>query len=222
MASNRRDYVPQNPMKYNAFMDNLTKYVAKNIAKWAVIPMERFQELLDAFIAFQKVYLPLAAHPINKAQREQVRQAQAKCTAKLRPFVNQFLKFPPVTDADRLEMGIPNRDNIRTLHIEVTALVEFEIRLRGIRELLINFWVKGASNRAKPVNHDGAAIVWGILDAPPTDIHELHCHALATRTPHTLNFTEAQRGKTVYVALTWRNNRGNIGKWSEIQSAIIP
>ena len=216
------DYIPRNPMQYNAFVDNLTKYVAKNIAKWSIIPMAQFQDILDAFLEFQKIYLPLAAHPINKAQREQIRQVQAECTAKVRPFINQFLKFPPVTNADRIEMGIPNHDITRTPHTEVTALVEFEIKLRSIRELLINFWVKGASNKAKPANHDGAVIVWGILDKPPTDIHDLHYHTLASRTPHALSFTEAQRGKTVYIALAWQNERGNIGHWSEILSAIVP
>ena len=222
MPSTHRDYVPRNPMKYNAFIDNLTQYVAKNLSKWKVIPVERFQELLDSFLVFQKIYLPLSARLINKAQREQIRQAQTECTAKLRPFVNQFLKFPPVTNADRIEMGIPNHGATRTPHIEVTALVEFEIKLRGIRELIVNFWVKGASNKAKPPNHDGAVIVWGILDAPSDKIQELTYHTLASRTPHAISFTEAQRGKTVYFAISWQNDRGNIGKWSEIQSAIIP
>ena len=47
-------------------------------------------------------------------------------------------------------------------------------------------------------------------------------HTLASRTPYALEFAEAERGKTVYVALSWQNGRGNIGQWSEIQSAVIP
>ena len=222
MTSTHRDYLPRNPLLFNAFVDNLTKYVAKNIKKWSLITMERFQVIVDAFTEFQKVYLPLSAHPLNKAQKEQVRQAQAACTASLRPFVNQFLKFPPVTDADRIEMGLPNHDTVRTLHIEVTALVDFAIKLRGIRELLIDFWVKGASNKAKPPNHYGVVIAWGILDEPPKDLRDLNRQSVASRTPHALSFTEAERGKTVYLALSWQNNRGNIGPWSEIQSAIVP
>jgi len=222
MTSTHRDYIPQNPMKFNAFVDNLTKYIAKNIKKWPLITMELFQPVLDAFMGFQRVYLPLSSHPINKAQREQIRQAQAECTAVIRPFVNQFLKFPPVTDAERIEMGLYNNDGIRTAHIEVTALVEFEIKLRGIRELVVNFWVKGASNKAKPPNHYGAVIAWGILDEPPKDLSDLNRQFVASRTPYAISFTEAQRGKTVYFALAWQNDRGNIGNWSEVQSAIIP
>jgi hypothetical protein len=45
---------------------------------------------------------------------------------------------------------------------------------------------------------------------------------LATRTPHILEFTEEERGKTVYVAICWQNEKGEKGPWSEIESAIVP
>ena len=42
-------------------------------------------------------------------------------------------------------------------------------------------------------------------------------------TPYAFDdFHESDRGKTVYIALTWQNARGNIGQWSEILSAVIP
>jgi hypothetical protein len=34
---------------------------------------------------------------------------------------------------------------------------------------------------------------------------------MASKTPHTLNFTEEERGKTVYIAAAWQNERGNLG-----------
>jgi hypothetical protein len=48
---------------------------------------------------------------------------------------------------------------IRTPHTEVTEVVEFELRLREIREILVNFWIKGAAHKAKPKGYDGAVIV---------------------------------------------------------------
>ena len=42
----------------------------------------------------------------------------------------------------------------------------------------------------------------------PTSIDELTSHTMASRTPHALTFTE--------------DERGNIGEWSDIQSAVIP
>jgi hypothetical protein len=60
-----------------------------------------------------------------------------------------------------------------------------------------------------------------VLDHPPADAGELTKALLATRTPHTLEFTEEERGKTVYVALQWQNNKGQKGPWSEILWAIV-
>jgi hypothetical protein len=45
---------------------------------------------------------------------------------------------------------------------------------------------------------------------------------MASRTPFTLHFEETDRGKTVYVALAWQNERGIRGAWSDIKSAIVP
>jgi hypothetical protein len=67
----------------------------------------------------------------------------------LRAFVNQFLRFPPVTNPDRAEMGIPNHDTIRTDHKTVTEIVDFVIHLSSIRELVVDFWIQGADYKAK-------------------------------------------------------------------------
>ena len=82
--------------------------------------------------------------------------------------------------------------------------------------------VEYSAHKAKPTGYDGAVIVWGILDAPPTGPDDLVNHAMASRTPHVLTFEEAQRGKTVYICAAWQNERGNIGPWSEILNAIVP
>jgi hypothetical protein len=45
---------------------------------------------------------------------------------------------------------------------------------------------------------------------------------MASRTPHALEFDESERGKTVYIALAWQNERGILGRWSEYKNAIVP
>jgi hypothetical protein len=119
-------------------------------------------------------------------------------------------------------MGVRNWSETRTPHIDVTEVVEYELRLNHIREVVINFWVKGQTNMAKPHGYDGAVLVWDLIDSPPANVNDLGQHTMASRTPHTLTFEESERGKSVYIALTWQNERGHIGNWSEIQHAIIP
>jgi hypothetical protein len=113
-------------------------------------------------------------------------------------------------------------DTIRTPHIDVSEMVDFVIHLSSIRELLVDFWVQGEAHKAKPHGYDGAVIIWGIRDTPLNQPDELPHHTMASRTPHTLTFDEAQRGKTVQIALAWQNERGILGQWSEYKLAIIP
>jgi hypothetical protein len=69
---------------------------------------------------------------------------------------------------------------------------------------------------------DGAVLVWDILDAPPVNHDNLTHHTMASKTPYPLYFTEEDRGKRVYVALCWQNERGITGQWSDIKDAIVP
>jgi hypothetical protein len=129
---------------------------------------------------------------------------------------------PPMDDSDWIRLGLRPPDHIRTEHTVVNELVEFELGLRGIREIVVNFWIKGADHRAKPAGYDGAVLVWDTLAAPPERPTDLAEHTMASRTPHILEFDEAERGKTVYIALCWQNERGIRGPWTEMQSAIVP
>jgi hypothetical protein len=62
---------------------------------------------------------------------------------------------------------------------------------------------------------------WAVLPSPPTLVSELGNSALDTKSPYFFTFDETQRGQTLYVAAAWQNTRGEMGKYSEIVSAII-
>ncbi|MDR2922710.1 MAG: hypothetical protein LBU85_05150, partial [Treponema sp.] len=135
---------------------------------------------------------------------------------------NRYFFIPPMNEENFLELGLPLHDTTRTPHVTVTEEVDFVLEIQGIRQVHVRFWVKGQSNTAKPAGYDGAVLDWGILDAPPAEPEDLTSHTMASRTPHTLQFTEEDRGKTVYIALRWQNERGITGPWSDIKSTIIP
>jgi len=215
------DYIPQNAAQFNAFFLNLMSYVGNKMSLWANIPQDRFTELMTARSAFQTAYQATQGSH-SPAQTLARNEAQAAATRVIRAFVNQFLRFPPVTNVDRLEMGIPNHDTIRTDHTVVTEMVDFVIHLSTIRELMVDFWIQGEEHRAKPSGYDGAVIIWGLRDTPPEHPDELPHHTMASRTPYALLFEEPERGQTVQIALAWQNERGILGRWSEYKSAVIP
>ena len=119
MSERRHDYVPQNPAQFHAFMENLMQYAGSKLSAWPNIPVERMNKLMLAFAAFKTAFMATTG-PHTPAQNLARTEAQAACTQELRGFVNQFLRFPPVTNVDRVEMGIPNHDTIRTDHKVVT------------------------------------------------------------------------------------------------------
>jgi len=95
MAETRRhDYVPRNPAQFSAFMQNLLDYAGMRLNVWGHIPQARFDELVEAFGAFNTAFSHTQG-PHTPAQNLARTEAQAECTRLLRAFVNQFLRFPP-------------------------------------------------------------------------------------------------------------------------------
>lgn len=223
--SRARDYIPSRDADFDGWFRNLVQYAVMMAlgpqAAWTHIPAPLIAELEAAYVAWHEAYVPTLT-PHTSVETRAKNDARAAAERLIRAFKRQFLDWPPVNDEDRVAMKLRLPDLVRTPHIEVKEEAEFLLRLRGIREILVDFWVKGTERRAKPEGYDGAVLIWGVLDAPPANQGELTGHAMATRTPHALKFGETQRGKTVYVAAAWQNARGNIGQWSEIQSAVIP
>jgi hypothetical protein len=136
----------------------------------------------------------------------------------------EILKSNPlVSPADLEEMGIATGRGGGGIHNPVPVTYpDFDIDSSVIRRLTVAFRDKGSSSRGKPHGVHGAEIRWGILDASPKDINDLRNSSFDTRSPFTLEFSEADRGKTVWFCLRWENTTGEKGPWSEIVSAIIP
>jgi hypothetical protein len=220
-----RDYIPKNDAVFNVWFKNLYQYVGQKTSgaspEWTHIPKDAVEELGAAYQDWYTKY-SLTTKPHTKAENVEKDEAKAAAIKVIRPFVQQWLRFKPVINSDRVNMGLPIYDETRTIHGAPTEQAEFFFKLTGIREITVHFKVLGAEGRAKPSHYAGALIKWAVLDKPPSDIEELTHHELASKTPHTLKFKESERGKTVYVALAWQNGKGDLGPYSEIQSAVIP
>jgi hypothetical protein len=221
-----KDFVPDEDAAYDKFFKNITQYVAKKCGgdppEWTHIPQAARTALSADYGAWYTAYGPTTNTHTSEdtAEKNRVKKATKK---RLRTFIKVYLRYhPDVTNKDRDNCGIPNDDETRTPVPDPPTRPEFIIKLLDIMRLAIHFWDQGSSRKAKPYGIDGAVIYWAILDHVPAGIEELVNSVLATRTPHVLEFTERDRGKTVYIALRWQNEKGRKGPPSEIQSAIIP
>jgi hypothetical protein len=173
------------------------------------------------------------------AQTDTKNKARKAAEALLRPFVNQYLRFLPVTDQDRIAMHIPNRDTKPTPTPRPKNQATAKHRPLGdhLIELVIDI-VGELVPDAKPSDY-GFRIYWGIMPsggaskdeavsknrylmAPPKDGDDLP-HSLFTRKKREIfNFLEEDRGKRVYFDIRLENAKGEPGPWGPIVDTIIP
>ncbi|MDR2158468.1 MAG: hypothetical protein LBP23_00195 [Treponema sp.] len=148
--------------------------------------------------------------------------AKKAAKARIRPFVNQYLRFPPVTDEDRTAMGIPNHNTKPTPVSAPKETPEIIASTPLPRLLRFRFRRPGAKRWGKPQKVRGMKLVWLIAGAPPKEIDELVHSSFATRSPLELTFKESDRGRRVYYAVRWETGTAKKGNFTEIFSAIIP
>jgi hypothetical protein len=223
--SRKTDYIPANAGKFNDFLIKMCKYTSQRAsgagAVWKHIPKEDLDALNNGYFAWGTAYGGFLEDPHRPSKIQARRDAQKIAVSLVRDFVNRFLRHAPVTDEDRVEMGIPVRDKTKTPSGIPQEEVEFYLKPKGEQKIKVYFKVLGADGKAKPHGYNGAFVAWAVLDNPPALYSELTNHALASRRPFTLEFTRDQRKKEVYVALCWQNGSGKNGAYSAIQSSVI-
>jgi hypothetical protein len=215
------DYIPRKDTELVSWGANFGTQVTNNAPAWG-IPIDEVTDLqtaITSFTALQAQADSPSKTAIIVAEKDAARETLVK---KIRAMVNFRLKNPIITDAERIAMGLHVRDTKPTTVQVPKTRPELDIDVVDFRRLKVLFHDMGSKSKAKPYGTNGAVIVFAVLDTPPADVNVLTRSVLATRTPHILEFTEEERGKTVYIAICWQNEKGERGPWSEIESAIIP
>ncbi|MDR0753951.1 MAG: hypothetical protein LBF04_01010 [Prevotellaceae bacterium] len=216
-----KDYIPYRDSELAAWSANFTAQISANAAAWE-IPRDDVSELQTLTDAFATLHAQADSPAKNSIIVTEKNAARKALEAKIRSLVGFRLKNPVITDAERIAMGLHVRDTTPTPVPVPTSRPEIDLDVLDVRRLKVVFHDMGSKSKAKPYGVNGAVIVYAVLNAPPADVGALTRSVLATRTPHTLEFTEEERGKTVYVAICWQNEKGERGPWSEIESAIVP
>jgi hypothetical protein len=215
------DYIPRKDAELVRWSANFATKVSENMSAWNIPNQELYN--LHAAVSDFTVLHAQADSPAKTAIIVAEKNAARKTLIGLiRGLVNFQLKNPIITDAQRIAMGLHVHDTTPTTIPAPVSRPEFDIDVLDLRRLKVNFRDMGATTKAKPYGINGAVIFYALLDTPPASTAALTRNVLATRTPFTLEFTESERGKTVYVAMCWQNEKGEKGPLSEIESAIVP
>jgi hypothetical protein len=201
--------------------ENFISQVVTNAAALQ-IPAQEATDVQTAFTSFKGLHAQAKSPTRNPIITAEKNAAKEEFLRLVREMINFRFANPIITDAIRVQYGLHVKDSTHTPHSVPTTRPDFTLSNKDFRRLNVDFHDQGTTSKAKPYGISGAGISWSVLDHPPADGGELTKAILATRTPHTLEFTEEERGQTVYVALQWQNNKGQKGPWSEILWAIVP
>jgi hypothetical protein len=215
------DYIPHKDSELVAWSANFIAQIVANAPTWE-IPSNEVNDLQTANDAFVELHAQADSPAKSSIIVAEKNAAREVLVGKIRNLAGFRLKNPIITDAQRVALGLHIHDTTPT-HIPVpTTRPEINIDVVDFRRLKVLFHDMNSNSKAKPYGINGAVIAYAVLDTPPADPNVLNRIALATRTPHVLEFTEEERGKRVYFAICWQNERGQRGPWSEIESAIVP
>jgi hypothetical protein len=215
------DYIPTKNLDLMAWSANFTSKIEANAVAWGIPASEvaALRAANDSFAALQKQTDNPDKNAVNVAKKKAARKT---LTTVVRVLVRFRLKNPIITEAEQIALGLHVRDtNPSTVPVPATRPT-LHLQVVDFRRLKVIFHDQDSDSKAKPRGVNGAVIIYAVLDAPPANSNALTRSVLATRTPHTLEFAEKERGKTVYISICWQNGKGQKGPWSEIESAIVP
>jgi hypothetical protein len=221
------DYMPSSDAKFIEWIKNFITFAGLNLTRWDVAP-EVFEPVKNLVAPFEKAWEKTGLPETSKLDIAAKNAAKEELRSVTRDFVNANIRYnKEVSDIDRIGLGLPVPDRTPTPTPPPSTAPIVELRLARIRQMVVAFKNEGSKRWCKPAGVHGAEIRWNIRDQhdvkdPPVDPSELQNSSFATKSPHTLEFPGAERGKTLDLCLRWENNIGDKGPWGEICSAIIP
>jgi hypothetical protein len=155
------DYIPAKDADFDRWFKYLNQYVALKCGgqtpEWTNIPAAARTEVQNAYADWYTAYAKTFG-PHTPVDTEGKNDARKAAEARARPFIQQYLMFPPVTNEDRTAMGLHNKDNTRTPDTAPATYPEAESDSSVIRQITVHFKDSGALTRAKPAGVHGAEI----------------------------------------------------------------
>ncbi|MDR1645482.1 MAG: hypothetical protein LBS05_06650 [Tannerellaceae bacterium] len=218
--SRRPDYIPNKDRDLLSWTSNFFTKVEAGAQTWG-IPAAEITALSSAFSKFANFLSEAEGPERTPVVIEKKNMARDTLVGLIREMVRAHLNGANITNDVRLLLGLHLHDTERTPVPVPTDFPDMDIRPYATRRLDIHFHDK-EGKKAKPYGVNGAVIIYAVLDEPTTNYDLLGRSALATRTPHSIEFPLDERGRTVYIAICWQNEKGQRGPWSLIQSAIVP
>jgi hypothetical protein len=146
----KHDYVPRNDAEFNQWFKFLNQYVNLKCTgtppEWTHIPAPALTAVQNAYAAWYTAWAKTFG-PHTPVDTEAKNDAKKAAAAAVRPFVNQYLRFPPVTDEDRTAMGIPNHDATKSEIPPPDTVPELTPDTSARRRITVHYRDEGSARR---------------------------------------------------------------------------
>jgi hypothetical protein len=227
------DYLSLSDIEFDKWLKFMCQYVASRTSgsppAWTHIPPAVVEQQDRNYADWYAVYSKIIGPHTQEDTLAKNNKKQA-VKALIRPFVNQYLRFPPVADEDRLAMGIPNRDTKPTRVLPPTSQAEADMTFPGIHLLELVKIRKVGTISDDPRSDHGVSVHIGIVDAvhgkwrisaPPSTGEDMP-YAVFTREKKLRLDLDGESGKIVYLCLRYENSKGEAGPFGPILHAVVP
>ena len=207
---------------------------------WGV-PAAEYAELETLFNAAQS----LLQKAQNEAERTHVITVECQAafkalTGKMRFLRDRYFKMPPLTEGDWAALGFKAKDPHPTPTPPPEGVPAVSLSYPGgPHGMTAHLGPLTGTRELDPGSDYGYAIYVGIMPPggatleqaasekhylmkPPLDGKGLSHYRFTRRRKEKLLFDAADAGMTVYVCCRYENQKGEVGQWGPVASAVIP
>jgi hypothetical protein len=211
--------------------------LAANGTAWGV-PAERVSAL-DGLIAGCETADALVRDDDTRANRAGRRVAYKDLEDFCRETKRLYLNEPPRTEREIIGLGLKPRDLIHTRRPPPGGFAELTVTYPGPHTVTVHVALAAGSPPDPEGSNYGVRLYWGLmphggaaieaalgpkreLTRPPVNGDELPHSVFFRGKKKTLDFSQEDSGKTLYLCARYENSKGEAGGWGVMINVVIP
>ncbi|MDR3194147.1 MAG: hypothetical protein LBT76_02505 [Tannerella sp.] len=223
---NNRDFVPTKESDFREWEGFLMAYIASRIGQWH-IPEGHWMTLANAQEEYEMKY-GLADNPATRTPAAILDKHESRraFVALLRPFLASYVTSGlDVTDADRVNMGLPVHSKSHTHHPVTSLRPTVAASGAGAREVDMRFFQPDGS-KAKPEHVTGILFAYTVsgtpVEDPNTPEETFSETAYFSKTAEKMYFAPEQSGQFLCGHACYTSLTGERGQFGNLICIRIP
>ncbi|MDR2177476.1 MAG: hypothetical protein LBP20_05475 [Treponema sp.] len=217
-----KDFIPGPDNEFLEFANTFTA-AAEDQAADLGIPADTITALKAKRTAFDTAYQTCQKPGKSRLDVAAKNEARKTLEHAIRHIKKAYIDPNEALSAAKREaFGLPPKDPVRSVIPPPDFAVGLTVKPREARQLEIERVVAESGETATPYGMDGAILYEKVGGEAPAAPEELNQSMILKRHKTIRVYSETERGKPVYYAGRWQNEKGEKGPWGNIVQAIIP